>query len=191
VNIYEALLIFLPWLWGAFEIWLIVRDRIQGKGKTAGDLGTRWINIVSVVVGLTAAGSLNWISAFFFPGRWKPAVFWTGIGVMLLGLALRAWAVATLGAAFRTTIETDENQRVVTKGPYRLVRHPSYGGLLLICCGYGVAVQNWLSLFIGVALPLAALLHRIRLEEAALAEELGPEYRAYQKRTKKLIPWIW
>ncbi len=60
-----------------------------------------------------------------------------------------------------------------------------------MCCGYGIAYQNWLSLAIAVGLPLIALLYRIHIEEAALVSGIGPEYQEYQQHTKKLIPGIW
>jgi len=66
--------------------------------------------------------------------------------VMWLGLAIRIWAIAVLGNAFRTTVEVDPGQRVVSTGPYEWVRHPSYTGLLLIVSGFGLAEGNWLAL---------------------------------------------
>jgi len=110
---------------------------------------------------------------------------------MLLSLLLRIWAIATLGSSFRTTVETHQDQKVVRKGPYRLVRHPSYTGLLLTCLGYGIAVQNWLSVIFAVGLPLIALIYRIHIEEQELVSSIGTEYEGYPKETKKLIPWIW
>ena len=59
---------------------------------------------------------------------------------MWLGLALRVWAIATLGGAFRTTVEVEPGQTVVSSGPYVWVRHPSYAGLLLIVAGFGAAL---------------------------------------------------
>jgi protein-S-isoprenylcysteine O-methyltransferase Ste14 len=178
-------------IWIAFEIWLVVRDRIQGKGKTHNDRGTRFYNIAAIVVGITVASILNGNSGFFFPGGRSYAPFWIGLGIMVLGFGLRIWAVATLGASFRTTVETHSNQQVVRSGPYRLVRHPSYSGLIVMCCGYGIALMNWLSLVIAVVLPLVALLYRIHIEEAALASSIGSEYREYQRHTKRLVPWVW
>jgi protein-S-isoprenylcysteine O-methyltransferase Ste14 len=58
-----------------------------------------------------------------------------GVIVMWLGLATRIWAVAALGGAFRTTVEVDLDQAVVTTGPYKWIRHPSYAGLLLTVAG--------------------------------------------------------
>ena len=191
MNLYAALLIALSALWIAFEIGLVVRDRIQGRGKAMKDRGTFYINFIAIAAGMTIAGSISGNPAFFFSGGRTIIVFWIGTAVMLMGLGLRIWAIATLGSSFRTTVETHRGQKVISNGPYRLVRHPSYSGLLLTGCGYGIAIQNWLSLIFAIALPLAALLYRIHIEERVMVDSLGTEYTEYQQRTKKLIPWIW
>ena len=111
--------------------------------------------------------------------------------VMWLGLAIRAWAIATLGGAFRTTVEVDPGQVVVSTGPYRWVRHPSYAGLLMILAGFGLSLGNWLASAICLVLTLPAVLWRIAVEEAELTRVLGDSYRRYQMRTKRLIPGLW
>jgi protein-S-isoprenylcysteine O-methyltransferase Ste14 len=73
--------------------------------------------------------------------------------VMWLGLVIRVWSVAALGRAFRTTVEVVAGQTVVSHGPYRRVRHPSYAGQLLIFSGLSLAVDNWLALTILMMLP--------------------------------------
>ena len=191
MTIDVLLLILIPTTWVAFEIGLVVRDNSRGKGKTTMDRGTRYFNFIAITVGITAAAILNGFSKFFFPGGRKSVVFFIGIVIMLIGMALRFWSVFTLGRSFRTTIETDKDQRVITNGPYKLVRHPSYSGWLLMCCGYGIALRNWLSLLVAVILPFVALLYRIRVEEAALVSSFGSEYIEYRRHTKKLIPWVW
>jgi protein-S-isoprenylcysteine O-methyltransferase Ste14 len=178
-------------IWIAFEIWLIIRDRIHGKGKPARDKGTLYFNFIAIILGLTIAGFLNGNSAYFFPGGRTYSGFWIGIAIMIAGFALRFWAVAALGGSFRTTVETHPNQAVVDNGPYKRIRHPSYTGLLLLCVGDGIALQNWLSLAAAIVLPLVALLYRIHVEEGMLLSSMGEEYQDYQRRTKKLIPWIW
>ena len=140
---------------------------------------------------MTIAGIINGNSAFFFAHGRTIIVFCIGTIIMLLGIALRIWAIITLGKSFRTTVETHQNQKVITNGPYKLIRHPSYTGLLLTGCGYGIALQNWLSLIFSVVLPLVALRYRIHIEERAMVKSLGTEYQTYQRNTKKLIPWIW
>lgn len=191
MSLNTSLLFLITTTWVGFEIWLVIRDNLRNVGKTAIDRGTRNYNFLAITVGLIVAGSVNGLSGFFFPGGRTNTVFFTGIAIMLAGIALRVWSIYTLGIAFRTTIETHSDQKVISHGPYRFVRHPSYSGLVLMCCGFGIAVQNWLSLLIAVALPLAALLYRIRTEEAALVTALGPDYIEYQKHTKRLVPWIW
>jgi protein-S-isoprenylcysteine O-methyltransferase Ste14 len=114
-----------------------------------------------------------------------------GVGLMALGLATRVWAVAALGRSFRTTVEVEPGQRVVSTGPYRWVRHPAYTGLLLIVAGYGLALGNWLSFAACLVLPLPAILRRIRIEEAELNRVLGDTYRSYQATTARLLPWLW
>ncbi|MGD0708854.1 MAG: isoprenylcysteine carboxylmethyltransferase family protein [Anaerolineaceae bacterium] len=191
MGLYVLLISIISFVWFSFEVGLMVRDAVRGKGKTTNDKGTRYFNFIALAIGFTAAGYLNGIPAFFFPGGRTPFVFFIGMAIMLSGIALRFLAIAALGSSFRTTVETDNQQKVISSGPYRLIRHPSYSGLLLICGGYGVALQNWLSLLAAVLIPLAALLYRISIEEKALAASLGPDYVDYQKRTKKLIPWVW
>ena len=191
MMLFTVLLISASVIWIAFEIWLMVRDRIRRKGKTINDRGTRYYNFIAIAAGITVASILNGNSRFFFPGGRGYAGFWIGLSIMVVGFGLRIWAVTALGASFRTTVETHSNQQVVRSGPYKLVRHPSYSGLMIMCIGYGIALMNWLSLLVAVALPLVALLYRIHVEEEALAASIGSEYKNYQSQTKKLIPWVW
>jgi protein-S-isoprenylcysteine O-methyltransferase Ste14 len=191
MNSHSRLVIFATVLWIAFEISLVIRDRLQGKGRTGKDQGTRYINFLAIIIALTSSGMLSGFSKFWFPGGRTVAVFWLGFVILLSGAFLRIWSIVVLGSSFRTTVEVSHKQRVVQRGPYKIVRHPSYSGLLLMCCGYGIAEQSWLSLTIAIGLPLIALLYRIRVEEAVLVSGIGPEYQEYQKHTKKLIPGIW
>ena len=70
-------------------------------------------------------------------------VFYLGIAVIILGIVVRQWSIAVLGRFFSPTIGVQEGQKVVERGPYRLVRHPSYTGNLLILVGAGLAFQSW------------------------------------------------
>jgi protein-S-isoprenylcysteine O-methyltransferase Ste14 len=174
--------------WAVFELGLRVRERVQSKGATAQDRATR-ILIAGAIGGAIVVALLteSRASSLRIPGPHRAA----GLIVMWLGLAIRVWAVAALGRAFRTTVEVDPGQGIVSSGPYRWVRHPSYTGLLLIVAGLGLAAGNWLALAGCLALPLAALLWRIHVEEAELTRVLGQPYRAYQARTKRLVPGLW
>lgn len=188
---YIVVFVFVTALWLGYEIWLVIRDATRGKGKTGSDKGTRYLNFLAIWGGITFAAIFSSAAQFFFPGGRTGAGFWIGISIMLAGMALRFWSVFTLGVSFRTTVETHGDQKIVRAGPYRLVRHPSYSGLILTCCGFGLALQNWLCLLVVVMLPLLALLYRIHVEEAALVASFGSDYIEYQGHTKKLVPWVW
>jgi protein-S-isoprenylcysteine O-methyltransferase Ste14 len=174
--------------WAVFEIGLRVREARQGKGGRARDRGTRVLIALSIGVAIfAAAGAPN-----AAPGLDSAvAVQVVGVGVLWLGLAVRIWAVATLGAAFRTTVEVDSDQAVVSRGPYRWVRHPSYAGLLLIVAGFGLAVGNWLSFAAALVLTLPAFVRRIHVEEAELERVLGDAYRSYETGRARLVPGLW
>jgi protein-S-isoprenylcysteine O-methyltransferase Ste14 len=174
--------------WAVLELGLRVRERVQGRGGTARDRATRVLIAVSLgaAIALAALVASRWTTARI-PGPYRAA----GLIVIWLGLAIRVWAIAALGRAFRTTVEVDPTQAVISSGPYRTIRHPSYTGLLLIVTGFGLASGDWLSLAICLLLPLPAVLRRIQIEEAELATVLGDPYRAYQAQTKRLLPGIW
>ena len=174
--------------WAVLEFGLRARERLQGRGGTTRDRATR--TLVAVTLGIAVAVAVLTASRSTGPpiaGPYRAA----GLIVMWLGLAIRVSAIAALGRAFRTTVEVDSGQAVVSSGPYRWVRHPSYSGLLLIVTGCGLAAGNWLALAVCALLPLPALLRRIQVEEAELTAVLGDRYRAYQAHTKRLIPGLW
>jgi protein-S-isoprenylcysteine O-methyltransferase Ste14 len=122
------------------------------------------------------------------PGWWPVAV---GAAVLALGLAFRAWAVHELGRFFKFTVVVQADHRVVDTGPYRLIRHPSYTGLLMAELGLGIMLGTWLSIPAAVLPPLIGFGARIRREERVLARELGEPYREYMTRTHRLVPGIW
>jgi protein-S-isoprenylcysteine O-methyltransferase Ste14 len=88
-------------------------------------------------------------------------------------------------------VAIQKEQKVHREGLYRFVRHPSYSGLLLIFLSVGVHTRNWSALAIAVVPPLAALMYRIHVEEAALNEAFGAEYAEYTRETKRLVPGIY
>jgi len=175
--------------WLALEAALVIRDRVRGKGSFARDRGTLWLNIVVITVALGVAGMLT---ASLRSSAWQFGP--TGLAgpiVMWAGLAVRIWAIVVLGQSFRATVEVDTGQRVVDRGPYRWVRHPSYTGILLLMAGLSLGYGNWPALAVLLVLPTGVLIHRIFVEEAVLTEVIGRAYTDYAERTKRLVPGVW
>ncbi len=116
--------------------------------------------------------------------------FWMGILLMCAGIALRLYAIRVLGAFFTTTVAVAPEQIVIEAGPYRLIRHPSYTGLLIILLGFGLCLTNWLSLLVIIGCALIGLSYRIQVEEHVLQAQLGQQYQQYMRHTKRLIPFV-
>ena len=143
---------------------------------------------------LIAASAMLYLAPPLVPGAAiRPGAVWFAIGfvILLAGLVLREWSIKTLGAYFTAAVKVSADQPVVTAGPYRLLRHPSYTGALLACAGYGLASANWVGFSAMVVLPLAAILWRIHTEEKALTATLGDRYQAYAAQHKRLVPLVW
>jgi protein-S-isoprenylcysteine O-methyltransferase Ste14 len=117
---------------------------------------------------------------------------WAGLAVLWSGIALRVWCFRTLGRYFTFTVQTSTDQPIITTGPYRVLRHPAYAGLLLALIGVGtLTTRNWLSLLVLLSVVVVGLIHRIQVEERALLQDLGDTYRSYAATRKRLIPFIW
>jgi len=117
-------------------------------------------------------------------------LFWLVILLIYAGIALRLYSIHVLGAFFTTTVAVAPEQTVIETGPYRLIRHPSYTGLLITLLGLGLSFTNWLSLLLMMGCALIGLSYRIHVEEKVLQEQLGQRYQEYMRRTKRLIPSV-
>jgi protein-S-isoprenylcysteine O-methyltransferase Ste14 len=174
-------------IWVLLELRQSITHRPEGvKANWGSELLFRLI----VGVGGLGAGALARAAQ---SAKIQPAAVAVSIGSVLLwtGIALRLWSFRTLGRYFTVVVQTSSDQPVITDGPYRIIRHPSYAGLLLIVMGAGLFIGNWLSL-IWLTIALAGgLVFRIRVEERALMQNLGDRYRDYAANRKRLLPFIW
>jgi protein-S-isoprenylcysteine O-methyltransferase Ste14 len=76
----------------------------------------------------------------------SPTTAWAGVAAMILGIALRVWANQTLGTSYTRRLKTVQGQSIISTGPYRVLRHPGYAGVMLMWLGAGVALRNWIAL---------------------------------------------
>jgi protein-S-isoprenylcysteine O-methyltransferase Ste14 len=114
---------------------------------------------------------------------------WSGTGLGTVFLVLALWIFRTNGKNITSTVETREKHELVTDGPYRWVGHPLYTVGTSFFMSLGIVAANW---FMGLAslVVLVMLLIRLPKEEEKLIEKFGDEYRAYMKRTGRLLPRI-
>lgn len=175
--------------WMAMEVWVWTRERgVKGENR---DRGSRTWVVALIWVGVYLAFSLMYAAPGATMHRAAEALFWAGVALIWLGVALRFWAIRTLGRFFNTSVIIQGGHRVISDGPYRIVRNPSYSGALLSFLGVGLALSNWASLAVIVLFSLAGYWRRIKVEQGALVEHFGQEYRDYITRTWALIPFVW
>lgn len=115
------------------------------------------------------------------------AVRWSGAGLSVLIIGLIAWVFISLGENLSRTAGYRAHARLVTRGPYRWVRHPLYSIAGLGWLGMGLMIASWPVLLGVLALPPLLSL-RAEREEAALVERFGDEYRDYMRRTGRFFP---
>lgn len=172
--------------WGSE--WLLFARLRPGRQDRFEDRGSgRWL---AVAFPLAWVGALSLVSVRQADFG-TPAILRAGLAVMVAGQLLRWWSMATLGRLFTVYVAIRTEHRLVQSGPYRLVRHPSYSAILLVHLGAALCFGNALSA-IALLVPVGlALLNRIRVEEEVLSEALGPAYRDYVARTKRLVPGLY
>ena len=128
----------------------------------------------------------------FLGGRVWPrseATFWAGAALLAAGLAFSVWARLTLGGNWSGTVTVKADHELVQRGPYGLVRHPIYTGLLLGFAGTALAVAEWRGVA-ALLLVFAALWRKLRLEERWMGEVFGARYASYRAQVKALVPFL-
>ena len=109
----------------------------------------------------------------------------------VFGLVFRTWAVFTLGKYFSMYIELQKDHQLITKGPYRFLRHPSYTGAFLTYFVNILFLESWFSAIISLPFLLWAFHRRIQFEELCLREQFGEKYDDFCKKRWRLIPGIY
>jgi protein-S-isoprenylcysteine O-methyltransferase len=172
------------------ELLLTVTRRSRSRTGTKQDrstLGVLWLVIMaSVAAGVYVAR--HWPAAALPHGRMFALA---GVVLLFAGLILRWWAIITLGRFFTVDVTIEKDHDVVERGPFRMVRHPSYTGVLMAFVGFALSLRNWAALLV-ILLPIgAAFINRMNVEEEALSRALGRRYTDYMKRTKRLLPFVY
>jgi|SRR5882757_1125567 len=155
--------------------------------RTPEDRGTgRQILWTVYVTQILAVTELVYRRRVSLPLNWVTTI--TAI-MIAFGLFLRIWAVVSLGRWFTWNVTVQPGQVLVTDGPYRVIRHPSYMGAWLVFVGSCVLLRSYVAALVASMLLLLAFLRRIRHEESLMLATF-PEYEAYKETTGSLVPRI-
>ena len=155
--------------------------------------------MIWVVIGLSiGAGIFVSRSTFIWDkGIWMfelpsgRAVTVAAVVLFVAGLILRWWAIVILGRFFTVDVTIERDHELVERGPFRLVRHPSYTGVLLAFLGWTLTLRNWVAMAVVLVPIFVAFVRRMNVEENALRGALGEPYERYMRRTKRLLPGIY
>jgi protein-S-isoprenylcysteine O-methyltransferase Ste14 len=178
-------------IWGGFfTFWLIsaLRNRSPMKRAT-GRFG--FITCMGVPAGILII-AVTLIALWLYEYRVLPGllpVVVTGFAVLFLGIGFAVWARVHLGTNWSSRPAIRENHTITRTGPYALVRHPIYTGILTGILGTAIATGAIFAfIFLGIILVL--FLIKIRMEEQFLLEEFGEEYERYRREVRALVPWV-
>lgn len=123
---------------------------------------------------------------FLPPGLWT---FWLGAAVCAAGFLFSIWARRNLGKNWSQAVTLKNDHELITTGPYSLVRHPIYTGLLLAFLGSAIARAEWRGL-LALALIFFALWRKLTLEEKWMREQFGDSYETYSRQVRSLVPYL-
>jgi protein-S-isoprenylcysteine O-methyltransferase Ste14 len=191
LDLRSVLSLLIPVLWIAWMLywWAAARNAKAIQRKESALSRAAHIVPFTIAAWLLAAGRvpIAFLNQPVVPRSVGLAV--AGAVVTAIGLAFTVWARVHLAGNWSATVTIKENHTLVRDGPYRYVRHPIYTGILLAIVGTGMVGNEWRGV-LAVAIAVAALWRKLRLEEQWLTETFGEEYRRYRKEVRALIPFV-
>jgi protein-S-isoprenylcysteine O-methyltransferase Ste14 len=191
MNLKLQIIIAFSYLYGFFEIFMSVRQKLNRKKSIvkSGDRFSIWILFLFIGMGFW----LSFIFGFTKTGRiynWN-TFFAVGAILVIVGLIIRITSILTLRQQFTYTVTKIEDHELIEKGLYKNIRHPGYLGQIIIFLGIATSLSNWLSIICMIVPVLIGYSYRIFIEEKFMTKQMGQKYIDYQKRTKKLIPMVY
>ena len=190
MNPYDLLFRAMWSCWGVY--WLVSavgNKRIAKRESALSRLMHLGPLVVAFVLVASPRLSLSLLSQRFLPeAQWR-VWFWLGALITAAGLLLAVWARVHLGRNWSASVTVKEQHEHITSGPYGLVRHPIYAGLLLGFLGTALAIGEWRGL-LALFIVFASLWPKLRREERFMDEQFGDAYASYKRRVSALIPFV-
>jgi protein-S-isoprenylcysteine O-methyltransferase Ste14 len=176
-------------IWGLSEILLnrLLRSGAEDlQNEDRNSLRMIWMTIL-----ISVSFAILITQRYSFPIINNNIICYIGLGIILLGIILRLLIIKSMGTLFTVDVTIRKEHKLKTDGFFKIVRHPSYSASLLSFIGFGLSLNNWLSLAIIFIMIFMAFSKRIRIEEQVLISRFGNAYLEYKKRTKCIIPFIY
>ena len=182
---------FFPVLWIAFllywQIKAIDTKTTQRLEPAASRILRVLIFLVAIVLLSTTRIPLRWLYLPLWPQGLL--AFWLGAAVTIAGLLFAVWAREHLGSNWSRSVTIKQGHELITTGPYAVVRHPIYTGILIGFLGMAIAISQARG-FIVVLLIFLAFWLKLRMEEQWMRSQFGEMYAAYAGHTAALVPYL-
>lgn len=180
-----------PAMWLGWVVYWWVASRDVKSTVRRESLSSRLSHIVPLAIAVFLYSSqrvrIPLLAERFLPlTEWS---FWIGAILTAAGLLFAVWARLHLGRNWSGSVTIKQEHDLVTSGPYALVRHPIYTGLLLALLGSTLALGDWRAV-LAFALASGALWRKLRVEEDWMRQQFGDAYQAYSRRAAALIPFV-
>jgi protein-S-isoprenylcysteine O-methyltransferase Ste14 len=189
-RFYDALFLIMWVAWITYWWTLSQRAKANARRESAASRRSYVLTLLLAVALLALPDQrIPIINERFLPAAAWPLRAGIGAAVTLAGLLFTVWAREHLGNNWSDVVSIKVDHELVTSGPYRVVRHPIYTGLLVAFLGQAIARGEWQGL-IAVALAWWAFWRKLRVEERLMREQFGPAYEAYSRRVAALVPFV-
>jgi len=169
-------------------LWMVAAVRVK-RTRTEEPAGARIAYLIPIILAAMLlfgrAFRVGPLSLRFLPQiAWLE---WTGVALAAFGIAITFWARVHIGRNWSGRVVIKEQHELIRSGPYTLVRHPIYTGLLLALAGTALTIGELRALF-AVALAAVHFVQKAKREENFMSQEFGEEYTRYRSETGMLLP---
>lgn len=179
------------WIFAGYWLWSARNVKHVARGEPWPSRFVKyWLPLL--VAGALIFGPGDWVGRTWLREQFVPhdvPAWATGLALVIAGVALAIWARVILGRNWSSVVQVKQDHELIEAGPYAVVRHPIYTGLLLAFLGSAISVGDVRGL-VGVAIVFVSFWIKLRLEERWMEDQFGAKYADYRRRTKALIPGI-
>lgn len=187
VSVFNAVFLLFLIIEGITACFSLINSIKSAKESEKSDRGSMLLIMAGIVVSVLSSPLLILAVPYVLPDP----VFWVGIFVSILGIAVRIVSILTLRRFFTFSVQVGKKQELVRNGPYKFLRHPAYTGSILTLLGIALSFRSPLGIAVTVITCAVVYGYRIRVEEREMEKNFGTSYLTYERQTWRIIPFVW
>jgi protein-S-isoprenylcysteine O-methyltransferase Ste14 len=180
--------------WGVF-VWAYAPEsgimRRARRAQTESDSKSLQVIMFGQSIAFFGSFAIAWVPALQFAPAHRVIALYAGVALIVAGSLLRRHCWRMLGASFTGDVRARADQQVVSRGAYRVLRHPSYTAGIVLNMGVGISLGSWVAAVLLAVASTVVYLYRIAVEERTLVAVVGEPYREFMKTRKRLIPFVY